>query len=115
MFQKALSLFSKTSKNTYATEASFETKPYKLHKLEAGPSTNVSITQDEAIKLYTQMNTIRRLETASGSLYKEKIVRGFCHLYSGQVNLWVKQYNFVLFYSFILIAFHSLGSMLCWN
>jgi len=30
------------------------------------------------------MQTIRRLETAANQLYKEKLVRGFCHLYSGQ-------------------------------
>lgn len=30
------------------------------------------------------MLAIRRLEAASGSMYKEKQIRGFCHLYSGQ-------------------------------
>lgn len=69
-----------------SASASFETKPYKLHKLDNGPSTNITIDRNEALKFYTEMNTIRRLEAAAGSLYKEKIVRGFCHLYSGQVN-----------------------------
>nr|XP_018905908.1 PREDICTED: probable pyruvate dehydrogenase E1 component subunit alpha, mitochondrial isoform X1 [Bemisia tabaci]XP_018905910.1 PREDICTED: probable pyruvate dehydrogenase E1 component subunit alpha, mitochondrial isoform X3 [Bemisia tabaci] len=68
----------------FASEASFETKPYKLHKLESGPSTHVSVTKEDALVMYRQMNTIRRIETAAGNLYKEKIVRGFCHLYSGQ-------------------------------
>jgi len=81
--QRALPLFG-LSKNNYATEATFETKPFKLHKLEQGPSTSVSITKEEAIKFYKQMQTIRRIEIASGNLYKEKIIRGFCHLYSGQ-------------------------------
>jgi len=72
------------SQSNYSTEATFETKPYKLHKLEEGPSTSVSIGKDEALKLYQQMQTIRRMETAAGNLYKEKAIRGFCHLYSGQ-------------------------------
>lgn len=43
--------------------------------------------------MYTQMQTIRRLETAAGNLYKEKIVRGFCHLYSGQEGCAVGKLN----------------------
>ncbi|XP_055609767.1 pyruvate dehydrogenase E1 component subunit alpha, mitochondrial-like [Uranotaenia lowii] len=74
---------SKGVKN-YATEATFEVKPFKLHNLQSGPPTSGKLTKDEAIKYYTEMQTIRRLETSAGNLYKEKIVRGFCHLYSGQ-------------------------------
>lgn len=69
---------------TYATSATFETKPYKLHNLQTGPPTSAKVGKDEAIEYYKQMQTIRRLETSAGNLYKEKIVRGFCHLYSGQ-------------------------------
>lgn len=57
---------------------------FKLHNLDKGPASSCTITKDEALVLYTQMQTIRRLETSAGNLYKEKIVRGFCHLYSGQ-------------------------------
>ncbi|XP_033230057.1 pyruvate dehydrogenase E1 component subunit alpha type I, mitochondrial-like isoform X2 [Belonocnema kinseyi] len=71
-------------KSNYATEASFDTKPCRLHKLEHGPSTKVNVTKEDAIEYYTQLHTIRRMETAAGNLYKEKIIRGFCHLYSGQ-------------------------------
>lgn len=81
------SLFKKgslRSTKNYATEANFETKPFKLHNLETGPRTSGTITRDQAIDLYKQMQVIRRLETSAGNLYKEKIVRGFCHLYSGQ-------------------------------
>lgn len=69
---------------TYATQATFDIKPYRLHNLDSGPSEQGTVTRDEAIQMYKQMQTIRRMETAAGNLYKEKIVRGFCHLYSGQ-------------------------------
>ena len=75
-----------SKKNNYATEASFETKPFRLHKLDHSPSTQVTVTRDDAIELFKQLHTIRRMETAAGNLYKEKIIRGFCHLYSGQVK-----------------------------
>ncbi|CAH1366929.1 unnamed protein product [Tenebrio molitor] len=81
--KKALGLIS-ASKNNYATESSFETKPFRLHNLEQGPGTNVSLTRDDALKYYNEMHTVRRMETSAGNLYKEKIIRGFCHLYSGQ-------------------------------
>lgn len=63
----------------------FEAKnPYKYHKLEAEIPTKFSLTREDAIKYYVQMKTIRTMETAAGNLYKEKAIRGFCHLYSGQ-------------------------------
>lgn len=71
---------------SYATAATFETKPFKLHKLSEGPSNRVSVTKEDALLYYRQMQTIRRLETSAGNLYKEKVIRGFCHLYSGQVS-----------------------------
>jgi len=70
--------------STEAENATFETRPYKLHKLETGPSDNAEVTREQAEKYYLQMQMIRRIESASGNLYKEKAVRGFCHLYSGQ-------------------------------
>lgn len=84
---QALSFWSNLKSNTYANEASFESKPFKLHKLDQGPAKVATVTKDEAIQYYTQMHTIRRMEAAAGSLYKEKIIRGFCHLYSGQVSI----------------------------
>lgn len=67
-----------------ATPPTHHGQPYKLHRLDSGPKESASCTRDEALKMYTQMQTIRRLEGAAGNLYKEKVVRGFCHLYSGQ-------------------------------
>ncbi|KAJ8720985.1 hypothetical protein PYW08_006450 [Mythimna loreyi] len=83
---KAAAPVASTSNAKYSTksQASFEIKPYKLHKLDKGPATTATLTSEDALKLYEQLAVIRRIETASGNLYREKIIRGFCHLYSGQ-------------------------------
>jgi pyruvate dehydrogenase E1 component alpha subunit len=55
-----------------------------LHRLSDGPKTHVSLNKEDALTFYKQMLAIRRLEAAAGAMYKEKAIRGFCHLYSGQ-------------------------------
>ncbi|GFN91019.1 pyruvate dehydrogenase e1 component subunit alpha [Plakobranchus ocellatus] len=71
-------------KMSTATEITHEVVPFKLHRLEQGPKTQVTCTRDEALQYYRQMRTIRVMETTASNLYKAKIIRGFCHLYSGQ-------------------------------
>merc|ERR1711881_2113 len=65
-------------------EATFDIKPYDLHMLETGPPVTATVTKEDAIKYYTQMQIIRRMELKSDQLYKQKVIRGFCHLYDGQ-------------------------------
>ena len=67
-----------------AKEATLDLPSFKLHRLEEGPPTTTNLTRDEALRLYREMVGVRRLETASANLYKEKSIRGFCHLCSGQ-------------------------------
>jgi len=71
-------------KNGIATEATFDYHPFKLHRLDEGPATTTTLTRDEGLRLYREMVTVRRMETAAANLYKEKAIRGFCHLCSGQ-------------------------------
>merc|ERR1711942_393031 len=71
-------------KNGIATEATFDYHPYKLHHLDEGPATSTTLTREDGLRLYHQMVTVRRMETAAANLYKEKAIRGFCHLCSGQ-------------------------------
>lgn len=70
-------------------EASFSVDPCELHILEEGPKTETNLTREDAIKYYKDMVVIRRMETAAANLYKEKAIRGFCHLCSGQEAIYV--------------------------
>ncbi|KAJ3084772.1 alpha subunit of pyruvate dehydrogenase [Rhizoclosmatium sp. JEL0117] len=62
----------------------FAPEDFDTHNFNALPSTSTPATKAELLDLYLQMQRIRRLETASDQLYKSKLIRGFCHLSTGQ-------------------------------
>ncbi len=62
---------------------------YKLHMLEEGPNTHVSCNREEGLDFYKKMQVVRRMEASANNMYKSKLIRGFCHLYSGQVGLFL--------------------------
>merc|ERR1712029_136493 len=65
-------------------EASFSIQPFKLHLLESGPAEEVTLTREDALNYYKSMVVVRRMESVAANLYKEKAIRGFCHLCAGQ-------------------------------
>lgn len=48
------------------------------------PSYHVDVTKKELKRMYYDMVCIRQMEMAADRLYKEKKIRGFCHLSTGQ-------------------------------
>ncbi|OMJ24786.1 Pyruvate dehydrogenase E1 component subunit alpha, mitochondrial [Smittium culicis] len=54
------------------------------HRMEVLPSLDIELTKTEALDMYFQMQMVRRLEMAADAAYKAKMIRGFCHLCTGQ-------------------------------
>ncbi|XP_051148773.1 pyruvate dehydrogenase E1 component subunit alpha, mitochondrial [Andrographis paniculata] len=57
--------------------------PFASHIVDP-PSRSVETTPQELLTFFRDMSVMRRMEIASDSLYKGKLIRGFCHLYDGQ-------------------------------
>ena len=78
MLQRLLRLQARAS-HTFA----FPPKTFETH-LCAAPADSTTASREELLGLFKSMVAIRRLETACDQAYKSKLIRGFCHLSTGQ-------------------------------
>lgn len=69
---------------SYSKDATFEIKRCDLYRLEEGPPATALLTREDGLRYYRTMRAIRRLEARADQLYKQKFIRGFCHLCDGQ-------------------------------
>ncbi|KAJ2387948.1 alpha subunit of pyruvate dehydrogenase [Coemansia sp. RSA 2603] len=81
VFQAARTMASAASSDTVTFE--FSDKTFEGYNIDV-PSSSVTLTKTDAIALYREMQMVRRLEMAADSSYKHKLIRGFCHLCTGQ-------------------------------
>uniref|UniRef100_A0A8D0AW12 Pyruvate dehydrogenase E1 subunit alpha 1b n=1 Tax=Sander lucioperca TaxID=283035 RepID=A0A8D0AW12_SANLU len=68
----------------FTSQATFDIKKCDVHRLEEGPPLKAELTREQGLRYYRIMQTVRRMELKADQLYKQKIIRGFCHLYDGQ-------------------------------
>lgn len=68
----------------FSSDATCDIKKCDLYLLDYGPPTSTVLTRAEALEYYRTMQVIRRMELKADQLYKQKFIRGFCHLCDGQ-------------------------------
>jgi pyruvate dehydrogenase E1 component alpha subunit len=44
----------------------------------------IQSSKEELVEMFRKMSLIRRMEIVADNLYKQRLIRGFCHLYDGQ-------------------------------
>lgn len=89
--KRVLSQASSSIKSTLMAVRSLSTtaeftfnKPFKLYKLESGPENKAESSKDELLTHFRNMTLWRRVEILADTMYKMRLIRGFCHLYDGQ-------------------------------
>jgi len=64
-------------------EVRLSDESFETYELDPPPYT-LDMTKNQLKRMYYDMVAIRRMEMAADRLYKEKKIRGFCHLSTGQ-------------------------------
>lgn len=84
-FVRRLSLNNVLRRNIYTVDAKFYSKLIFYKDL---PVTNLQFTPSkaESIEYYKQLKTIRSMELECDKMFKSRQIRGYCHLYDGQVK-----------------------------
>ena len=82
-----LTTLTRTRRNEYSCTSLSRLQDVLLHNLESGPASSTVVTRDDLLRYFREMSTIRELEKTARAMYQDKKIRGFCHLYDGQVSL----------------------------
>ncbi|KAL0485057.1 pyruvate dehydrogenase E1 alpha subunit [Acrasis kona] len=100
--------FAIDSKKAYAFHV-----PHNYQGELGQPSGEVALNKQECLDLYRMMSLIRRFELVSDQQYKQRNIRGFCHLYSGQEAICVGMEKAITRQDAIITAYRDHGYQLC--
>jgi pyruvate dehydrogenase E1 component alpha subunit len=81
--QQIRSIQSANAESSQPFTVKLDEDSFRPHLCEM-PGLDVEVTKDGLLKMYKDMQTMRRMEMAADALYKAKLIRGFCHLAIGQ-------------------------------
>lgn len=91
---------------TETFKVSLSPESFQTHLLPEDdvPSLEVETSKEHLVKLYEEMVKMRRMEMAADQLYKQKLIRGFCHLAIGQVSTFFTSSSPVLAFILMICA-----------
>merc|ERR1712000_583026 len=91
-----------------AFQVNLSDESFETYELDPPPYT-IEVTKKELKQMYYDMVAIRQMEMAADRLYKEKKIRGFCHLSTGQEAVAVGIEHAITKADDVITAYRCLG------